>query len=103
MSTRSGAGALGVLQWLADNDLDKPVGAVTYTQLLNERGGIECDLTVTRVGADRFMLVTGSAFGLHDLSWVRSLPYGEAAAVEPAAALGPLQWRLPGLREGEHR
>src|SRR5262249_36691356 len=68
----SGAGALGLLQRLADNDLDKPVGAVTYTQLLNDRGGIECDLTVTRLASDRYMLVTGSAFGLHDLAWIRS-------------------------------
>jgi len=68
----SGSGALALLQRLADNDLDKPVGTVTYTQLLNERGGIECDLTVTRVSRERFMLVTGSAFGLHDLAWVRA-------------------------------
>ena len=68
----SGAGALSLLQRLADNDVDKPVGSVTYTQLLNDRGGIECDLTVTRLGQERFMLVTGSAFGLHDLAWVRS-------------------------------
>jgi glycine cleavage system T protein len=68
----AGGGALALLQRLADNDVDKPVGSVTYTQLLNDRGGIECDLTVTRLGADRFMLVTGSAFGLHDLAWVRS-------------------------------
>ena len=68
----AGGGALTLLQRLADNDVDKPVGSVTYTQLLNDRGGIECDLTVTRLGPDRFMLVTGSAFGLHDLAWVRS-------------------------------
>ena len=68
----SDAGALSLLQRLADNDVDKPVGSVTYTQLLNDRGGIECDLTVTRLGQERFMLVTGSAFGLHDLAWVRS-------------------------------
>jgi len=68
----SGAGALSLLQRLADNDVDKPVGSVTYTQLLNDRGGIECDLTVTRLGHERFMLVTGSAFGLHDLAWLRS-------------------------------
>jgi 4-methylaminobutanoate oxidase (formaldehyde-forming) len=45
---------------------------VTYTQLLNEGGGVECDVTVTRVAADRFMLVTGTAFGQHDLAWIRS-------------------------------
>ncbi len=66
-----GPGALKALQWLTDNELDKPPGAVTYTQMLNARGGVECDLTITRLGADRFFIVTGSAFGVHDLAWVR--------------------------------
>ena len=43
-----------------------------YTQLLNRRGGIESDLTVTRLAADRFQLVTGTAFGAHDLGWLRA-------------------------------
>jgi 4-methylaminobutanoate oxidase (formaldehyde-forming) len=67
-----GRGALGALQWLTDNDLERPAGAVTYTQMLNPRGGVECDLTVTRLAADHFFLVTGSAFGVHDLAWIRS-------------------------------
>ncbi|MBI1801066.1 MAG: FAD-dependent oxidoreductase [Chloroflexi bacterium] len=67
----SGAGALAFLQRLADNDLDRPVGSVTYTQLLNERGGIECDFTVTRLAPDRFQIITGTAFGAHDMSWIR--------------------------------
>ena len=39
--------------------------------MLNTRGGIECDLTVTRLADDRFMLVTGTAFGNHDTGWIR--------------------------------
>jgi 4-methylaminobutanoate oxidase (formaldehyde-forming) len=66
-----GPGALGFLQRLADNDLDRPVGRVTYTQLCNARGGVECDLTVTRLAPDRFLLITGTAFGTHDLAWIR--------------------------------
>jgi 4-methylaminobutanoate oxidase (formaldehyde-forming) len=66
-----GRGALKALQWLADNQVDRPVGTVTYTQMLNARGGIECDLTVTRQGHERFFIVTGSAFGVHDLDWIR--------------------------------
>jgi len=66
-----GPGALTALQWLTDNDLDKPPSAVTYTQMLNARGGVECDLTVTRLAPDRFFIVTGSAFGVHDLAWIR--------------------------------
>jgi glycine cleavage system aminomethyltransferase T len=65
-----GAGALALLQRLCDNDLDRPVGSVTYTSMLNARGGIECDFTVTRLAADRFRIVTGTAFGTHDRGWI---------------------------------
>jgi 4-methylaminobutanoate oxidase (formaldehyde-forming) len=61
-----GSGALDYLQGLCANDVAKPVGRVTYTQILNERGGIECDLSVIRTAEDRFLLVTGTAFGVHD-------------------------------------
>jgi 4-methylaminobutanoate oxidase (formaldehyde-forming) len=66
-----GTGALAYLQRLCANDIDRPVGTVTYTQMLNRRGGIECDFTVTRVAEDRFLIVTGTAFGNHDLGWIR--------------------------------
>ncbi len=67
----SGDGALLFLQRLCGNDMDRPLGRVTYTQMLNHRGGIECDFTVTRLTADRFFIVTGTAFGNHDLGWIR--------------------------------
>jgi 4-methylaminobutanoate oxidase (formaldehyde-forming) len=67
----SGSGALDFLQRLCDNEMDHPVGSVTYTQMLNRRGGIECDFTVTRLEEDRFFIVTGTAFGNHDLGWMR--------------------------------
>ena len=67
-----GPGALRCLQWLASNDLDKPVGAVTYTQLCNRRGGIEADVTITRLAEDRFYLITGSGFATHDGAWIRA-------------------------------
>jgi len=65
-----GPGALNFLQYLCANDLDKPLGSVIYTQMLNGRGGIECDFTVTRTAPDRFMIVTGTAFGTHDITWL---------------------------------
>ncbi len=75
-----GHGALGFLQRLCANDVDRPVGSITYTQMLNRRGGIECDFTVTRLAADRFLIVTGTAFGNHDLGWIRkNLPAQEAS------------------------
>jgi 4-methylaminobutanoate oxidase (formaldehyde-forming) len=66
-----GPGACGFLQHLCANDVDRPVGSVVYTSMLNARGGIECDFTVTRLAADRFLIVTGTAFGNHDLGWIR--------------------------------
>jgi 4-methylaminobutanoate oxidase (formaldehyde-forming) len=67
----SGPGALEFLDRIAANRMDRPQGSVTYTQMLNEQGGIECDLTVTRLEEDRFRIVTGTAFGIHDLTWIR--------------------------------
>jgi 4-methylaminobutanoate oxidase (formaldehyde-forming) len=67
----SGPGAAGFLQRMCGNDVDRAVGSITYTQMLNSRGGIECDFTVTRLAADRFRIVTGTAFGNHDLGWIR--------------------------------
>ena len=66
-----GPGAARLLQYLCANDVDKPVGSVIYTSMLNPRGGIECDFTVTRLELDRFLIVTGTAFGEHDRSWIR--------------------------------
>lgn len=65
-----GPGSLQFLQKITDNQMDKPIGSVTYTQMLNEKGTIECDLTVSRLGKDHFYLVTGTAFINHDLSWI---------------------------------
>ncbi|MFE3454609.1 FAD-dependent oxidoreductase [Nonomuraea sp. NPDC059194] len=67
----SGPGALDRLQRLCANQIDTKVGTVVYTQLLNRRGGIEADLTVTRLGEDSFRLVTGTAYGTHDAAWLR--------------------------------
>jgi glycine cleavage system T protein len=68
----SGPGALAFLQRLCANDTDRPVGSITYTQMLNTRGGIECDFTITRLAEELFLIVTGTAFGNHDLGWIRA-------------------------------
>jgi glycine cleavage system aminomethyltransferase T/glycine/D-amino acid oxidase-like deaminating enzyme len=67
----SGPDAMAFLQRLSANDVDRPSGAVIYTQMLNGRGGIECDLTATRIAEDHYLLVTGTAFGNHDIGWIR--------------------------------
>jgi glycine cleavage system aminomethyltransferase T/glycine/D-amino acid oxidase-like deaminating enzyme len=66
----AGPGAAEFLERLCDNRVARAVGAITYTQMLNRRGGIECDFTVTRVEEETFSIVTGTAFGNHDLSWI---------------------------------
>jgi len=82
-----GPGACAFLERLCANAIDRPVGTVTYTQLLNRRGGIECDLTVTRLAPDRFQLVTGTAFGAHDLGWIRAhLPGDGSVYADDATA-----------------
>jgi 4-methylaminobutanoate oxidase (formaldehyde-forming) len=68
----TGPGALAAVQWLSVADMDKSVGTVTYTQLCNERGGIECDLTMIRTAPDSWYVVTGAAFGAHDMGWIRA-------------------------------
>jgi 4-methylaminobutanoate oxidase (formaldehyde-forming) len=75
-----GPDALAVLQHLCANDVDVPVGRLVYTQMLNPRGGIECDLTVTRIAADTFLVVTGASVATHDTDWIRR-HLGEARAV----------------------
>ena len=66
-----GSGALALLQKLAANNLDKPVGSVTYTQFLNPKGGIESDVTVTRLKDDEFRIISGTSFVSNDLGWIR--------------------------------
>jgi 4-methylaminobutanoate oxidase (formaldehyde-forming) len=68
----TGPGAAELMEWLCDNAVAREVGAVTYTQCLNARGGIECDFTVTRTAPDAFLIITGTAFGTRDLAWIRS-------------------------------
>jgi len=67
-----GRGALERLQYLAACDLNKPVGSTMYAQLCNAKGGIEADLTISRLGEEHFYVVTGSAFGGHDRQWIES-------------------------------
>lgn len=79
----SGPDALAALSHICANDVTKPVGRLTYTQLLNTRGGIEADLTVARLADDRFYIVTGTGFRTHDLAWIREhVPEGADVRIE---------------------
>jgi 4-methylaminobutanoate oxidase (formaldehyde-forming) len=67
----TGPGALRLLQRLCANDVDRPVGRLVYTQCLNARGGIECDVTVTRLAESAFRVTTGTGSAASDLGWLR--------------------------------
>ena len=70
-----GTDAVRALSWICANDIDTAVGSVVYTQMLNQHGGIECDLTVMRIAEDEFYLVTGTGFVTHDFNWInRNIP-----------------------------
>jgi glycine cleavage system aminomethyltransferase T/glycine/D-amino acid oxidase-like deaminating enzyme len=78
----SGPGALPLLERSADNRIDRPVGSVVYTQFLDERGGIVADVTVTRLGEERFRVVTGAGAVDSDLGWLRLSRREEDGQVE---------------------
>jgi glycine cleavage system aminomethyltransferase T/glycine/D-amino acid oxidase-like deaminating enzyme len=65
-----GAGALDFIQKMAVNQMDVPVGRVTYTNFLNEHGGIKSDLTLQRLGEHYFRVVTGAFDGARDKKWL---------------------------------
>jgi len=86
----SGVDAAPLLDWACDNTVARDVGALTYTQALNSRGGIEADFTVTRTAADAFLIVTGTAFGSHDMAWLRKQARRRDAQVRIADVTGQL-------------
>jgi glycine cleavage system T protein len=78
----TGPDACAFLERVCANRVDRPPGTIVYTAMLTPRGGIRCDLTVTREGEDRFRVVTGGASGQHDLAWLRAqVREGERVAV----------------------
>ena len=66
-----GPDAVDVLQRICSNNVDVEPGRIVYTQWLNDRGGVEADLTVTRLSKDRFMVITGAAVANRDFTWLK--------------------------------
>lgn len=77
----TGAGALALLQHLATANIDVPVGRAVYTPFLNDRGGIEADVTVTRLGDTHFRVVSGAATRQKDFAFIRRAAIGHGANV----------------------
>jgi 4-methylaminobutanoate oxidase (formaldehyde-forming) len=96
-----GPDAPDALDWLCANDVAKPVGSLTYTQLLDARGGIQCDLTVARTAIDEFTIVTGTGFASHDFHWIeRHIPEGaNAQLVDVTSATSVLALMGPRSRD----
>ena len=66
-------------------------GPVVYTQCLNQRGGIECDFTVNRIADERFLIITGTAFGQHDISWLSlNMPEDGSVSIEDVGSPTPV-------------
>jgi 4-methylaminobutanoate oxidase (formaldehyde-forming) len=89
------------LTWIAANEVAKPVGSLVYTQMLNDRGGIECDLTVARIAENEYYIVTGTGFATHDFDWIaRNIPDGlHAELVDVTSAWSVLSLMGPKSRQ----
>ncbi len=82
----SGPDALAYLQRLCANDVDKPVGSIVYTAMLTEKGGIRCDLTVTRLGPERFWIVSGGGTRPLDFAWLKRHVNGRVQVQDVSSA-----------------
>ena len=96
-----GPDAEAVLNRISANNMSVPVGKVVYTQWLNERGGIEADLTVTREAPDRYLVVTAAATQTRDFSWLqRNIPAdARAMAIDVSSSMAVLGVMGPRSRE----
>jgi 4-methylaminobutanoate oxidase (formaldehyde-forming) len=96
-----GPDAEKALSWIAANDVTRPPGRLVYTQMLNSRGCIECDLTVARLAADHYYIVTGTGFRTHDFAWIRqNMPEGlEAEFTDVTEEFGTLSLMGPRARD----
>jgi 4-methylaminobutanoate oxidase (formaldehyde-forming) len=96
-----GRDAEAAISWIAANDVAKPVGALTYTQMLNDKGGIECDVTVARVAETEFYITTGTGFATHDFDWIsRNIPADmHAELVDVTSAYSVLSLMGPNARK----
>ena len=99
----TGPEALAVLERLSANSVDVDLGKGVYTQWLNERGGIEADLTVTRLSQDEFWVVTSAASQTRDWAWLRRACRGHSVEIsdvtEDWSVLGVMGPHSRGLLE----
>ncbi len=96
-----GPDAEAILNTICANKIPAEPGRLVYTQLLNQRGGIECDLTVARLTEDHFYIVTGTGFRTHDFHWIADHIPKDAAVkfVDVTERFGTLSLMGPLSRE----
>jgi sarcosine dehydrogenase len=94
-----GPDAAKVLNYIAAGNVDRPVGSLTYTQMLNVRGGIEADVTVARTAWDEFYIVTGTGFATHDFDWISRNLTGSCQLVDVTSGSAVLSLMGPQARE----
>jgi 4-methylaminobutanoate oxidase (formaldehyde-forming) len=95
----TGPDAAKALNWIAAGNIDRPVGSLTYTQMLNAKGGIECDLTVVRRGENDFYIVTGTGFAVHDFDWISRNLCGDVHLTDVTSGYAVLSLMGPKARD----
>lgn len=96
----SGPRAAEALEWICAGRVAREVGRLSYSQLLNSRGGIEADLTVARLGEEQFYIVTGTGFRTHDFGWIADhLPPSGADLKDVTEDWGTLSLMGPRARD----
>lgn len=82
-----GADAMDYLQYICANDVDAPIGKIVYTQWLNKKGGIEADVTITRLAEDDYLVVSGAVCNNRDMNWLeKNMPEGANCALFDATS-----------------
>ena len=95
----AGAGALAYLNKIVANQIDKPVGKITYTSLLNEQGGIVADLTIVRRAPNKFWVMTGGGVLPHDLAWLEKHAPDDVVITDVSSAWATIGLWGPKARE----
>ena len=94
-----GPDAAKSLNYIAAGNVDRAVGTLTYTQMLNARGGIEADVTVARTAWDEFYIVTGTGFATHDFNWISRNLTGQCQLVDVTSGSAVLSLMGPEARK----
>ncbi len=94
-----GPDAAGALSWIAAGNVDRAVGMLTYTQMLNARGGIEADVTVVRLAEDEFYITTGTGFATHDFDWINRNLSGNCQLADMTSGTAVLSLMGPEARD----